>query len=188
MGFTAVAWIDAQQYGIDRHTYDVPFDQYVGAALVSRIPEIFHDLQSLTHFVRQLGWVAQLLMLVSSGAIKVSVLLFYRRMVVDTLARRWKLAIYFALAFHALYLIGTVLTMLLVCQPLDAYWKSYDFTWHHPYTCVDATTLNPVAGTLSVVSDVYSVVLPSIILSQYKLDLPRRQRVGLNVIFATGLL
>lgn len=127
-------------------------------------------------------------MLVSSGAIKVSVLLFYRRMVVDTIARRWKLAIYFALTFHAVYLIGTLLAMILVCRPLEAYWKSYDFTWHKPYTCVDSTSLNPIIGSLSVVSDVYSVVLPGIILAHYQLDLPRRQKIGLNLIFATGLL
>jgi len=35
VGFTAVAWVDAQQYSIDRHTWDVRLDQYVGAALVS---------------------------------------------------------------------------------------------------------------------------------------------------------
>ena len=127
-------------------------------------------------------------MLIATGAIKISVLLFYRRMVVDTLARRWKFAIYLALGFHALYLAGTLLAMLLVCRPLRAYWMSYDFDWHEPYTCVDTTSLNPVIGVLSVVSDVYSLALPSIILSNYQLDLPRKQKTGLNLIFATGLL
>lgn len=130
-------------------------------------------------------------MLVGSGATKASVLLFYRRLVVGTLARRWKLAIYFALAFHAAYLIGTTLGYFLICRPLHAYWKSYDYKWlseGHKYTCADAQAINPVIGVLSIVSDIYAVVLPFIILHYYTLDIPRSQRIGLNIIFATGLL
>jgi hypothetical protein len=127
-------------------------------------------------------------MLVGSGATKASVLLFYRRLVVGTLARRWKLAIYFALAFHAAYLIGITLGYVLVCRPLQAYWMSYDYNWNQPYTCAPAGGLNPVIGILSVLSDVYAVALPFIILHYYALDVPRKQRIGLNIIFTLGLL
>lgn len=130
-------------------------------------------------------------MLFGSGATKASVLLFYRRLVTGTLARRWKLAIYFALAFHAAYLIGNTLGYFLVCRPLRAYWMSFDYEWlleNHSYTCADAQALNPVVGVLSIVSDVYAVVLPFVILHYYTLDVPRSQRIGLNIIFATGLL
>lgn len=127
-------------------------------------------------------------MLVGSGATKASVLLFYRRLVVGTLARRWKLAIYFALAFHVVYLVGLILSYVLICRPLHAYWMSYDYSWNGQYSCAPAEALNPVVGVLSVVSDVYAVVLPFIILHYYTLHVPRSQKIGLNIIFATGLL
>lgn len=127
-------------------------------------------------------------MTLSTSATKVSVLLFYQRMVVDTLARRWKYAIYGALTFHALCTIGTVLALLLACTPIEAYWRSYDATWHKQYTCVETRFLNPLVGSLAVLSDIYAVVLPFCILAHYKLDIPRRQKIALNCIFATGLL
>ena len=109
----------------------------------------------------QFAWILQVLMLVGSGATKASVLLFYRRLVVGTLARRWKLAIYFALAFHALYVIGLTLGYLLICRPLEAYWMSYDYNWHKPSTCAPANAINPVIGVLSVLSDaITSRILP----------------------------
>jgi hypothetical protein len=136
----------------------------------------------------QFAWILQVLMLVASGATKASVLLFYRRLVVGTLARRWKLAIYFALAFHAVYLVSITLGYLLICRPLQAYWMSYDYNWNQDYTCAPANGLNPVIGVLSVLSDVYAVALPFVILHYYTLDVPRAQRIGLNIIFGLGLL
>lgn len=127
-------------------------------------------------------------MLFASGATKTSVLLFYKRLVSGTLARRWKLAIYFALAFHALYVIGLTLGYLLICRPLEAYWMSYDYNWHKPSTCAPANAINPVIGVLSVLSDIYAVALPFVILHYYTLDVPRAQRIGLNIIFALGVL
>lgn len=127
-------------------------------------------------------------MLFASGATKASVLLFYRRLVTGTLARRWKLAIYFALAFHAAYLIGLTLGYVLICRPLEAYWMSYDYNWHEEFTCASANAINPVIGVLSILSDIYAVALPFIILHYYTLDVPRAQIIGLNIIFALGLL
>lgn len=136
----------------------------------------------------QLAWILQLLMLIGSGATKASVLLFYRRLVVGTLARRWKMAIYFALAFHFLYLLGTVLGYTLICQPLEAYWMSYDYTWDKKYKCAPGGALNVIIGVLSIVSDIYAVALPFVILHYYSLDIPRSQKIGLNIIFGMGLL
>ena len=136
----------------------------------------------------QVAWILQVVMLVGSGATKASVLLFYRRLVVGTLARRWKLAIYFALAFHALYLLGTILGYTLICRPLEAYWMSFDPTWNKNYTCAPGAALNIVIGTLSIVSDIYAVALPFVILHYYSLDIPRSQKIGLNIIFGLGLL
>lgn len=39
LGFTACAWIDSTQYGIDRHIWDVPINLIPGAALVWITPD-----------------------------------------------------------------------------------------------------------------------------------------------------
>ncbi|GAB7336224.1 hypothetical protein MBLNU13_g08991t2 [Cladosporium sp. NU13] len=168
VAFTACAWYTTTYLGVDRHTWDVPVTSFSEAA--------------------KIAWILQVLMLFASGATKASVLLFYRRLVTGTLARRWKLAIYFALAFHAAYLIGLTLGYVLICRPLEAYWMSYDYNWHKEFTCASADAINPVIGVLSILSDIYAVALPFIILHYYTLDVPRAQKIGLNIIFALGLL
>jgi hypothetical protein len=187
VAFTACAWYTTTYLGVDRHTWDVPRTSFSPAAKVSPTTTS-HPKPTNPLTPAQMAWILQLLMLLSSGATKASVLLFYRRLVTGTLARRWKLAIYFALAFHITYLIGITLGYILICRPLQAYWMSFDYTWHQPYMCVDAHGLNPVIGVLSVLSDIYAVALPFAILHNYKLDVPRVQRIGLNVVFALGLL
>ncbi|KAF2773743.1 hypothetical protein EJ03DRAFT_286011, partial [Teratosphaeria nubilosa] len=177
--FIAIAWavavlmsasacIDADQKGLDRHTWDVPLDDYVGAALV--------------------GWIAQVLMLISCCATKISVLLFHRRLVKDI--GNWIWAIWFAIAFTACYFVAILISYCFLCRPLDSYWLSYDLL--HPYTrhykCIDGTAFSLSIGVLSVVSDLYAVFLPMIVLRKHDLDVPRRQRIGLNIIFGLGAL
>lgn len=127
-------------------------------------------------------------MLLSTCATKVSVLMFYRRMVTDTYSKRWKYAIWAAIGFTAAYCIGVFLAYILVCQPTDSYWLSYDFSYKGHYHCASAAGMNPAIGVLSVVSDLYAVILPMIMLNHYNLQVPRRQKIGLNVIFALGFL
>ncbi|KXL48519.1 hypothetical protein M433DRAFT_63063 [Acidomyces richmondensis BFW] len=168
VGFTTTAVIDAKWYGIDVHTWDVRLDMYVDAALV--------------------GWIAQVLFLTSTCATKCSVLLFYRRLVKDI--GRWIYAIWAALTFTGIYYVGILIAYCLACQPLEAYWKSYNLIhpYTHPYKCIDGNVLSPFVGTLSVISDIYAVILPMVVLRDYQLDVPRRQKIGLRIIFALGLL
>lgn len=166
VGLSTAACIGAERYGLDVHTWDVRLGWFSDAALI--------------------GWIAQVLMLISTCATKASVLLFYRRMVKDT--GRWKYAIWTALAFTGCYFVGILLGYCLMCRPLDAYWLSYDFTYNKPYTCVDGDAISLCVGILSVVSDLYAVILPFIILRHYDLDVPRRQRVGLNIVFSLSIM
>ena len=97
-------------------------------------------------------------------------------------------AIYAALAFTATYFVGILITYCLICQPLSAYWESYQFGYQKPFKCIDGNALTPIIGVLSIVSDIYAVVLPFFMLRHYQLDVPRRQRIGLNIIFSLGLV
>ena len=168
IGFTATAVIDSTRNGLDVHTWDVRFDQYVPAAMV--------------------GWIAQVLFLISTCATKTSVLLFYRRMVKDAYSRKWLYAIWAALFGLFAYFVAVLFTYCFICQPLSAYWESYDFNYNKTYTCINGDILSPLVGVLSIISDLYAVLLPSVMLRHYNLDVPKRQKIGLNIIFALGLM
>lgn len=169
VGFTACACISTLDYGVDRHIWDIQYPLWPTSIMI--------------------GWIAQILNVVSTGATKMSVLLFYRRMVVDTFARRWRWAIYAALGFNAFNVCGVLLALFTVCRPLDAYWKSFNIlSYNKSYGCTPATVLNPIIGVISVLTDLYAVVLPCLIFRYYELDIPRRQKIVLNCVFAAGLL
>ena len=134
------------------------------------------------------GFIAQILFLVSTCATKASVLLFYRRMAKDTYSRTWLYATWGALAFTAAYFIGVLLAYCLMCTPIEAYWLSYDPSYDKPHTCLNGNVLSPLVGVLSVISDIYAVLLPCIWLHRYNLHVTRRQRIALDIVFALGMM
>ena len=116
------------------------------------------------------------------------VLLFYRRMVKGSYDRRWLWAIWVALALNAIFFVALLITYCLICQPLSAYWKSYNFTYDKEFKCIDGNVLTVLTGVISVFSDLYAVILPFLMLRHYQLDVPMRQKIGLNIMFSLGLV
>jgi hypothetical protein len=70
----------------------------------------------------------------------------------------------------------------------NSYWLSYDFKYSQNYTCLNGNAVSMSVGVLSIVSDLYAVILPYVILRNYELHMNRRQRIGLNIIFSLGLM
>jgi hypothetical protein len=140
--FTVLALLACLQYGEDRHVWDVPVNQFENLAFSA--------------------WLSEMSFLISTCCTKISILLFYRRLVVGTFTKRWKYATFGAIVFTALYCIAFSLALILNCHPLDAYWKAYDLEYMETYHCINTKPLNPVAGLLSVISDLYAVFLPMV--------------------------
>ena len=124
----------------------------------------------------------------STVCTKISVLLFYRRMIKDTIATRWLWALRAALAFTTCYGIAITVAYFCACQPLDALWRAFDPAYDKPYACIDGESLVVTAGVLSVVSDLLAVAIPCLMLRHYDLDASYRQKVALNATFAAGLM
>ena len=165
LGLSTCAILCTEKYGADRHVWDV-------------IPTLFVPLSHT-------GWTAEIIFLFATGCTKVSVLLFYRRLVEGTYSRTWKYATIAAIVFTIMYCVAFVLSLVFTCNPVEAWWMSYDFTYDREYTCSDTTIANPLSGALSVLSDLYTVVLPCLMLRHF--DAPRRQKIALNIIFCLGL-
>ena len=165
-GTIRIVMLSSIRYGADRHVWDVPFDEFEKTALMA--------------------WLGELAFIVSTSCTKVSVLLFYRRLVKGTFSKRWKWATIAAIIFTIIYCLAFNLALVFNCRPTEAYWKAFSMTYTADYHCANTKPLNPVSGVLSVVSDFYSVILPMGMLRHFDID--RRKKIALNAVFSLGLL
>jgi hypothetical protein len=115
--------------------------------------------------------------------------MFYRRLVAGTFSKRMTWALWTAIAFIVMYSIALFIFMFNMCYPLEAYWRQYDPTYTTKYHCQNQGVLDAsamIGGALSVITDFYSVTLPAILF--LKVNITRKQRFGLFVIFGLGYL
>ncbi|KAI7541607.1 hypothetical protein KC317_g16845 [Hortaea werneckii] len=133
----------------------------------------------------QNAWISQILFLLGPGCVKISVLLFYRRIQTGTFNRKWLWCIYGAIWLTIAFTIAFLLALVFNCQPTKAYWKLYDFGWNEEYTCTDTKAINLVAGLISLISDVYAIGLPCFMVQGLKMR--RREKISMNAVFLLSL-
>jgi hypothetical protein len=158
--------LSTERYGSGIHTWDVPMTKYVPLAMM--------------------GWFAEVFYLASTGFTKCSILLFYRRLTKGTYNMRWKYAILVAIAVTAIYSLLFIFMLIFACTPTAAYWKSFNPYYQEDFHCIQTQYTNVMSGVMSVASDLYSVLLPCIMLRKF--EAPKRQKIALNVIFSLGLI
>ena len=119
--------------------------------------------------------------------VKVSVLLFYRRLSV-TFSRKFLIAVWIGIIYNILFVVGFGLGLVLLCRPVESYWMQFNPKWvkTHHYACGNEGVFQPAAGAFSVLGDFYSALLPMLLIMH--LDLPRRQKFGLYCLFALAFL
>ncbi|KAK4556453.1 hypothetical protein LTR86_006597 [Recurvomyces mirabilis] len=164
--FTTTSFMFSLQAHLGRHTWDLPLANF--------------------ETIAKLSFTAELSFLLCQGCTKISVLLFYRRLVKDTYAKVWKSAVIGAIVFTALWTLAFVFLLIFNCSPTEAYWRSFEPTYTHPYKCVDTTIVNLLAGIFAIISDFYAVVLPCMMTRRF--DLPTAQKLALNGLFSVGLV
>lgn len=130
-------------------------------------------------------WVTQIMYTLSLSSVKISVLLFYRRLSVS-FTRGFYIAVWAGIAYNIIYVAGFLLTLLLICRPIDAYWKSFNPAYREAgnYTCGSEQIAEPLSAILSVIGDAYSTILPLVLVS--RLSLPNRQKMALYGLFSLG--
>lgn len=156
----------SMRYDLGRHIWDIPIDRY--------------------EYIAEITWLAEFAFLFCGGCTKISVLLFYRRLVNGSYDKRWKWAVIAAIVFTACWSVAFMLCLVFNCNPTEAYWKAFSTSWHRSYTCVDTTSINLLAGLFAIFSDIYAVLLP--LLMTRRMGLPGGQKVALNIIFSLGLV
>lgn len=130
-------------------------------------------------------WIAQIAYTLALSCVKISVLLFYRRLSVS-FTRGFLIAVWVGIIYNIIYALGFVMTLLLLCQPLDAYWKSFnaEYKARGDYHCGSEQIAEPLSAIFSVIGDAYSTLLPLVLVS--RLTLPPRQKWALYGLFSLG--
>ncbi|CUS08050.1 unnamed protein product [Tuber aestivum] len=128
----------------------------------------------------QLSWSCQLFFLICATLSKLSILIFYLR-IFETTDKKFRNLAYLGIFLVSSIGIAFILNVIFQCRPVPAYW---DLTLGGK--CVDTRTSYLVSGALNTFTDFYVFFLPIKIVR--RLQLPRRQKIGLLVVFAGGLV
>jgi hypothetical protein len=163
---TFAEWKALTTWGWDRHLWDVPIDRL--------------------KFVRLSAWLIEIYFLLSNACAKISILLVYRRISSRSHSKWFIRMTWAAIAFTVAYTVGLGLELIFICRPFVSYWESYDPSYTTKHTCGNEQIPIVFSAASSVFSDLYATALPMLLVR--KLNLRRKQRLGLYAVFSGGLL
>ncbi|KAI4637614.1 uncharacterized protein J4E88_002084 [Alternaria novae-zelandiae] len=170
IGLTVTACLATERYNFNRHIWDVHPDKYV--------PE------------RQVTFALYALYIVAGGMIKISILLFYRRLDSRSITKSFRIATWLNIVAIAIFSIAFVIVLFTACTPFTAFWYQFDITKQltgYAYHCwIDEAADLLSASIISAVQDAIAAFLPTIL--YWNLHIPRRQKIALGAIFALGYL
>jgi hypothetical protein len=130
------------------------------------------------------------LYMVSTCTTKISILLFHRRLAAGTITDRYTYCIRAAIAFVVVYFIIFFINILNVCTPFSAYWMQANYHWLQSnlsnFKCENEAAALISSGILSTIQDFIAFGLPIVLL--WRLQLPKRQKIDLAMVFGVGFL
>jgi hypothetical protein len=173
-------------WGFSKHAYDLHPLEAVTTRRVRSFPSKVNSLTGKVQFAIDTQYTF------TTVLIKVSILLFYRRVsdeIVTPIFRRiLKAVIGFVVATH----IAIMIVVMLSCRPLNAFWWQVDFDWqlthkeNVDYVCANEANIYIGSIVFVVVQDFVTVILPMTIF--WRLRLPFRQKVALSILFGVGIV
>jgi hypothetical protein len=167
MGLAIIVCLATERFNFDRHIWDV-------------LPTMYVDLRKIT-------FACYLLYIVAGGMIKISILLFYRRLDSRSITKSFRVATWINIVAIAIFCTAFVVTLFLSCDPWTAFWDQYDLTRSIKFHCrVDEGADLISASIISAVQDAIAAFLPTIL--YWNLRIPQRQKGALGAIFALGYI
>jgi hypothetical protein len=124
---------------------------------------------------------------IAAGFIKISILLFYRRLSSRVVSNIFRWTIWLAIGFIAAYTIALTIAPLLGCNTLSAFWdqvNSVKILQGYTYKCFDEGADVFAASVISSVQDFITATLPTLIFWNLRIHI--RQKFALFGIFAIG--
>jgi len=121
---------------------------------------------------------------VSTCLIKISILLFYRRLIVRTYSCTMQKAIYASIAFTIVFFVAFSLLLVFICVPTSASWTGMDVFSSKVYRCHSRRIADMLHGIFSMLTDLYALIIPNIVVM--RMQLPRKQKLMLYAVFSCG--
>jgi hypothetical protein len=120
--------------------------------------------------------------------IRLSILLFYRRLSPSEVRPIFAKVIWGCMGFIVVYSLAIMIVACLTCLPVVSFWRLIDTEWTalHEFHCRDETPIYQAQILGVVVQDVTTWLMPIIILARLRLQWPRKMALGL--LFGIGLL
>lgn len=123
----------------------------------------------------------------ASGLVKISILLFYRRLSSRVVSNRFRWATWITIGFIAASTIAFTIVPLVGCNPTSAFWDQVNIIKQlkgYEYHCFDEGADLFSAAVISTLQDLITAMLPTFL--YWNLRVPVRQKVALFGIFAIG--
>ncbi|KAI9846547.1 MAG: hypothetical protein M1838_001243 [Thelocarpon superellum] len=144
-------------------------DQGLGRHVVTLDPNYMYTTQLARYILEILSAVCMM-------AVKTSIMIFYHRIFPSRVFRWWVVALQI---FMTLTFISGLLCIIFACTPISYYYDP-KVEGH----CINLETFDFVEGILTIVTDVYILVLPLPMV--WKLRVYRKQKWALSIIFVLG--
>jgi hypothetical protein len=136
---------------------------------------------------RKLILSIEVLFVLATGLIKVSILLFFRRLGSRGVSKAFRITTWVAIGFTIASTIAFFISPFAGCRPLSAYWEQSDvikILQGVKFNCNNEGAAITSAGVVSTVQDLITALLPNFI--YWKAQIPFRQKAALMAIFATA--
>ncbi|MCJ1350832.1 MAG: hypothetical protein MMC33_000813 [Icmadophila ericetorum] len=130
-------------------------------------------------------WFAEMFFNLAQGLIKISVCMFYRRLLLGGQHRLFSYTVNGMLVYQVISTATCVLVLLNTCRPLNAYWLRYQGDYEN-YTCINDVMFWFIQNVLGVITDIIIVLLPCRLVAS--LYLGKRQKQALYGIFGLGFI
>ncbi|RDW79980.1 hypothetical protein BP6252_04618 [Coleophoma cylindrospora] len=134
----------------------------------------------ITEIIRY-SYIVQVIYFALIPAIKISILLFLLRIFITY---HMRIMIQATILFNLLVGVTYVILNIFQCRPISFFWTSWD--GEHQGTCIDVVALVNSYAIISIVVDVWMLILP--IIQVYKLNLQRRTKLAVGVMFSVGII
>ncbi|KAF9701883.1 hypothetical protein EKO04_000513 [Ascochyta lentis] len=123
----------------------------------------------------------------TSGLVKLSILLFYRRLSSRAVSPAFRWTMRVTIFVIGCYSITFVFIPVFMCQPISAFWDQVDLikvARGYKYRCINEGADVVAHGIISTVQDLVVAFLPTLLC--WNLQMPIRQKIALYGIFALG--
>ncbi len=180
MGCVAYAGLGylSLRHGEGVHQWDVPLQD---GSYLAQVKRLHMSNESQLAKGKQLANVEQILYGPLIFLTKLSILLQYLRIFVPNHAGKLYYTVQFMIWLNLLFYIAATLVEIFTCMPRKKIWEPST-----PGRCVNNGIVVIITAAINVISDFSILVLP--LSSIWGLQMPRKRKIALSAVFATGLL